>query len=94
MKEPGKTVLYWAPRILAFLFAAFISIFALDVFGAGYKFGELLVALFMHMVPTFLVLIAIIAGWKREWISAILLSAWPSSTSSCSALILIGSRSY
>ena len=72
MKEPRKTILYWCPRILSILFAAFISIFALDVFDEGYAFGELMVALFMHLVPTFLIIIAIIIGWKREWIGAIL----------------------
>ncbi|MCD4752967.1 MAG: hypothetical protein K8R40_07845 [Anaerolineaceae bacterium] len=72
MKEPRKTILYWCPRVLSILFAAFITLFALDVFGEDYAFGELLVALFMHLVPTFLIIIAIIIGWKREWIGAIL----------------------
>ncbi len=72
MKEPRKTILYWCPRILSILFTAFITLFALDVFEEGYAFGELLVALFMHLVPTFLIIIAIVVGWKREWIGAVL----------------------
>jgi len=72
MKEPRKTILFWCPRILSILFAAFITLFALDVFEEGYALGELLVALFIHLIPTFLIIIAIIIGWKREWIGAIL----------------------
>jgi len=72
MKEPRKTILYWCPRVLSILFAAFISILALDVFSEGYSFGELLVALFMHLVPTFVIVFFIIIAWKREWIGAIL----------------------
>ena len=72
MKKPRKTFLYWSPRVLSILFAAFITLFALDVFSEGYAFGELLVALFMHLVPTFLIIIAIIIAWKRERVGAIL----------------------
>jgi hypothetical protein len=32
MKRPVKRLLFWAPRILCILFAAFVSLFALDVF--------------------------------------------------------------
>ena len=35
MKKSAKQWLFWTPRVLAMLFAAFVSIFALDVFGAG-----------------------------------------------------------
>jgi len=72
MKEPRKPILYWCPRVLSILFAGFITLFALDVFSEGYGFVELLVALFMHLVPTFLIIIAIVIGWKKEWIGAIL----------------------
>ena len=71
MKEPRKTILFWCPRILSILFAAFITLFALDVFEEGYALGELLVALFMHLVPTFVIILLIIIAWKREWIGAI-----------------------
>ena len=73
MKEPRKTILYWCPRVLSILFTAFISILALDVFSEGYSFGELLIALFMHLVPTFVIILFIIIAWKREWIGAIFL---------------------
>jgi len=63
--------LYWTPRILGIIFAVFISIFALDVFGE-YKFPEVLIALFMHLVPTYLVLGALLVAWKWEKIGGIL----------------------
>ena len=37
MNNKWKRVLYWTPRVLGILFALFISIFALDVFGEGYS---------------------------------------------------------
>jgi hypothetical protein len=67
-----KRFLFWAPRILGILFAIFLSLFALDVFSEGYTFRETLVALFMHLVPTFIVIAALAIAWRREWIGAVL----------------------
>ena len=61
-----KKIIYWLPRILAIVFILFLALFALDVFEEGYKFGELLVALFMHLVPNFVFLTLLIIAWKRE----------------------------
>lgn len=58
--------LYWAPRILAILFIAFLSIFALDVFSKGYSSLELLVALFIHLIPSFVLLAILLIAWKWE----------------------------
>jgi len=71
MKKQKHSWLYWTPRILGIIFAVFISIFALDVF-EEYKFPEVLVALFMHLVPTYLVVGALILAWKWERIGGIL----------------------
>ena len=38
MIRPSKQLLFWTPRILGILFALFLSMFALDVFGEGYGF--------------------------------------------------------
>ena len=75
MKQPANRLLLWAPRVLAMLFAAFISIFALDVLGAGKTFWETMVALAMHMVPTAAVLLALAIGWRWQWIGGILFLA-------------------
>jgi hypothetical protein len=75
MKDVRGRLLYWTPRILGILFAAFISLFALDVFGAGYSAGELVVALLMHLIPTGLVVVALVIAWRWEWLGAILFAA-------------------
>jgi hypothetical protein len=79
MNKRLKQVVIWTPRILCLLFAAFISLFALDVFGAGYGFWETTLALLIHLVPTWLILISLGVAWRWEWIGAILfvaLGAW------------------
>ena len=65
MSKQISPVFYWLPRILAILLTLFISIFALDVFGE-YTGLTLLVALVMHLVPTFIVLAATLIAWKWE----------------------------
>ena len=64
-------LLYWTPRVLGILFAVFISIFAVDVFGE-YGFPEVLVALFMHLIPTFLVIGVLLIAWKWELVGGVL----------------------
>lgn len=63
----GEKILFWAPRVLGIIFAAFISLFALDVFGAGYGFFETIAALLIHLVPTYLIVGALLLGWRWEW---------------------------
>ena len=70
MSTKTKRVLYWLPRVLSILFALFISIFALDVFSEGYSVGETIIALFMHLIPTFLVVIALLIAWRWERVGA------------------------
>ncbi|MBK8900528.1 MAG: hypothetical protein IPM53_05050 [Anaerolineaceae bacterium] len=72
MNMNGKRILYWLPRVLSIVFALFISLFALDVFGEGYSFWETVLALLMHLIPTFLVLIALIIAWRWERVGALL----------------------
>lgn len=70
MNKPVKRFVYWAPRILGLLFAAFISLLALDVFGEGYGFWGTIVALLMHLVPTSILLVVLALAWRWEWIGA------------------------
>ena len=75
MKKPVKRVVFWTPRVLCALFAAFVSLFALDVFGEGYGCWGTILALLMHLVPTGIILIALAIAWRWEWIGAILFVA-------------------
>lgn len=75
MRSSMKQIVFWAPRLLAAFFAIFISLFALDVFGEGYGFGETILALFMHLIPTVIVLLVLIIAWRWEWVGGILFIA-------------------
>lgn len=68
-------VLHWAPRIIAILFALFLSLFALDVFGAGSGFRETILAFLIHLVPSYIVIAALVISWKRDLAGAILFGA-------------------
>ncbi len=48
--------LFWAPRALSIAFIAFLSLFALDVFGAGYGFWRTLLGLAIHLIPSFVLI--------------------------------------
>jgi hypothetical protein len=71
MKASLKRILVWTPRILGILFALFVSIFALDVFGAGYGFWETILALMIHLAPVFVLLIGLAIAWRWEWVGAV-----------------------
>jgi hypothetical protein len=75
MTSSARRLLYWTPRVVCIVFAAFISIFAADVFGPGAGFWRTLIALLMHLIPTFLIVAALIVSWRREWIGGILFIA-------------------
>ena len=65
-------MLFWAPRVLCLLLAAFLSLFALDVFDEHIGFWNTALALGIHLVPTWLVLGILVIAWRREWVGAIL----------------------
>ena len=75
MNSNTKRWLYWLPRVLSILFALFISLLALDVFGEGYNFWETLVALFMHLIPTFILVAVLAIAWRWERVGAALFLA-------------------
>lgn len=72
MHARTKRALFWTPRILCILFAVFLSMIALDVFGEGYGFWEAVGAFLIHLVPTYIVIAVLVVAWRREWIGAIL----------------------
>ena len=72
MNDTTKRLLYWTPRILCIAFAAFISIFAMDVFSLPLDVWHKALALLMHLIPTAIVLIVLMIVWRREWIGAVL----------------------
>ncbi len=68
--------LFWTPRIAGILFVLFVSLFAFDVFEEGLGVWGTLLALFVHLLPSLLLAIAIYVAWKREWVGAVLFVGW------------------
>ncbi len=66
-----KGWLFWTPRVLSLGFAAFISIFALDVFVGDRGLWETLLALAMHLIPTALILVILALAWRWPWVGAV-----------------------
>jgi hypothetical protein len=72
MKKPTKRFLFWTPRILCLLFAALISLFALDVFSENQGFWNTALALLMHLIPTAVLLVILAVSWRWEWVGAVI----------------------
>lgn len=76
MRQFLKQLLYWTPRVLGLLFALFVSLFALDVFGQGYGFWGTVGALLIHLIPVYVLLLALAIGWRWEWAGALLFAGF------------------
>src|SRR3974390_3392185 len=72
MSDLAKRLLFWTPRVLSLAFIAFLSLFALDVFGEHLGFWRTIVALCRHLIPSFVLLAALVLAWRWEWIGAVL----------------------
>jgi len=70
MTKANKFV-YWTPRILTILFILFLAIFSLDVFEGNPGFWNIILGLFMHNLPSLILLIVLIIAWRRELVGAI-----------------------
>jgi hypothetical protein len=75
MKLPMKRLLYWTPRVLCVLFAAFISTFALDVFDGNHGLWNTILALLMHLIPTGIILVMLAISWRWEWVGGTVFTA-------------------
>jgi len=77
MNKNLRSILLWTPRIAGILFILFLSLFALDVFDMGLGFWGTLLALFMHLIPSIILTIALALAWKWEWVGALAFLGWP-----------------
>lgn len=75
MTTNSQSILRWTPRILCLLFAAFLSLFALDVFGQSRGFLATALALLKHLIPTGLLLAVLAVSWRWEWVGGVLFPA-------------------
>ncbi len=69
-----KKWVFWTPRVGVLAFAAFLSIFALDVFEEGLGFWRTALALVMHLIPVFAVLLVAALAWRWEWVGTVFLT--------------------
>src|SRR5690242_14487442 len=72
MKTHMERLLFWGPRVLCLLFAGFISLFAVDVFGEHQGFWNTAIALLMHLIPTGILLAILALSWRWEWVGSLL----------------------
>jgi len=61
--KTGK--LMWIPRVLAMIFIVFLSLFALDVFSGNAPFIKKLAGFFVHLIPSFILVLTLLISWKR-----------------------------
>ncbi len=63
-------LLFWTPRLLSVLFILLVGMFSLDVFGAASRSEEILLAFLIHNIPTLILLVSLLLGWRRGWVGA------------------------
>ena len=73
MQPSRQRTLLLAARILGIVLALFLSLFAFDVFEMEGSFGEKLGGFLIHLLPTWLVLLAVGLSWRWAWLSGALL---------------------
>jgi hypothetical protein len=71
----SNRALFWTLRALAIVFIAFLSMFALDVFGEGRNYLGTFLALIVHLIPMFILAAGLILAWRWEWIGTVLYGA-------------------
>ncbi|HKZ01212.1 MAG TPA: hypothetical protein VI750_13615 [Pyrinomonadaceae bacterium] len=72
MNDAKRSLLFWGATLLSVLFAAFISIFAMDALEEGPNFWSVVVAFLIHLIPTAAVLLALTIAWRWEAIGAVI----------------------
>lgn len=62
-------ILHWSPRVLSIAFILFLSLFSLDVF-EEYRGFQAFLPFLIHLLPSLVLLLAVILSWKRDLIGA------------------------
>lgn len=74
--RPIEKILHWSPRILSICFVLFLSLFALDVFDGPFE-PMMLVGFLVHLIPSFVLLAAVLLAWKYEVVGAVIFLGFP-----------------
>ena len=64
--------IFWTPRILAILFILFLALFSLDIFDGNYGFWGTILGLFIHNIPSLILLVILMMSWRHELVGAII----------------------
>jgi len=71
MEKGINKFIYWTSRILSIIFICFLALFSLDVISPELSFWQIVVGLFMHNIPVFVLLIILLISWKYEIVGGI-----------------------
>ena len=71
MEKKINKFVYWTPRILSIIFICFLALFSLDVISPELSFWQIVVGLFIHNIPVFILLIVLLISWKHEIVGGI-----------------------
>jgi hypothetical protein len=64
---------HWIPRALCIIAILFVSMFALDSFAPGLTIWEQIGGFLIHLIPTYILVAALIVAWNWEKIGGIIL---------------------
>lgn len=71
----SRRALFWTPRALSIVFIAYLSLFAADVFAERLGFWQTVQSLAIHLIPSAVLVAALVLAWRWEWIGAALYGA-------------------
>lgn len=71
MEKGVSKFIYWAPRILSIFFILFLALFSLDILDGNYGFWGTIMGLFMHNIPSLILLMILLVSWKYEIVGGI-----------------------
>jgi len=74
--EVNPSLNHWMPRIICILAILFVSMFALDSFDPKYTLWQQLQAFFMHLIPTYILILFLVVAWKWELVGGLILIAF------------------
>ncbi len=71
MEKKISRFIYWTPRILSIIFICFLALFSLDVISPELSFWQIVIGLFMHNIPVFILLAVLLISWKHEIVGGV-----------------------
>ena len=66
MEKKINKWIYWIPRILSIIVVLFFILMSLDIFNLKLGFLNTILALIMHNIPTFILIIILLISWRHE----------------------------